>query len=160
MTENWKIYNKTYEVSDLGNVRSLRYKKNLKGSLNSAGYKRVQIGSSNNKKFIHRLVAEVFLKRTTEKNIVNHIDGNKLNNKATNLEWVTSSENKMHSIKNGTSKKNMFSNSKLTIKEVKEIKKIIKYDNLIDREIAEKYKVHRRTISDIRRKKTWNEIYI
>lgn len=54
---------KNYLVSNLGNVKSKRYNKPLKGFINNSGYKRVQIGTSNNKYFIHRLVAETFLEK-------------------------------------------------------------------------------------------------
>ena len=52
---------KNYLVSNLGNVKSKRYNKPLKGYVNNCGYKRVQLGSSKNKHFIHRLVAQTFL---------------------------------------------------------------------------------------------------
>lgn len=50
---------------------------------------------------IHRLVAEHFLNAVDGKNEVNHKDGDKLNNKAENLEWVSAKENMQHSVKNG-----------------------------------------------------------
>lgn len=50
---------------------------------------------------IHRLVAGAFLENPTRKREVNHKDGNKLNNHVGNLEWVTSSENFKHALKNG-----------------------------------------------------------
>lgn len=46
---------------------------------------------------IHRLIANTFLPNFFNKSIVNHKDGNKLNNKLYNLEWVTQKENMMHS---------------------------------------------------------------
>lgn len=48
------------------------------------------------KKLVHRLVAQEFLENPTEKEQVNHIDGNKSNNYLSNLEWVTRSENVKH----------------------------------------------------------------
>lgn len=48
---------------------------------------------------IHRLVAMYFVANPYNKTIVNHIDGNKLNNHYTNVEWVTASENNVHAIK-------------------------------------------------------------
>lgn len=48
---------------------------------------------------VHRLVAHTFLE-PSEKPHVNHIDGNKENNSASNLEWVTASENAIHALKN------------------------------------------------------------
>ena len=50
---------------------------------------------------IHRLVAECFLPSWSAELQVNHIDGNKANNRLENLEWCTDSENKIHAYKNG-----------------------------------------------------------
>jgi len=52
---------------------------------------------------IHRMVAEAFIKKPIDGNIyeVNHIDGNKKNNKAGNLEWVTKSQNIKHAYRIG-----------------------------------------------------------
>lgn len=50
---------------------------------------------------VHRLVAIHHCERERGKNIVNHIDGNKMNNDASNLEWCTQSENVLHAYKLG-----------------------------------------------------------
>ena len=54
--------------------------------------------------YVHRLVAKAFVPMVEGKNIVNHKDGNKMNNRADNLEWCTQAENIAHSIANGTFK--------------------------------------------------------
>jgi len=150
-------FSENYLVSNLGNVKSKRYNKPLKGFVNNSGYKRVQIGSSKNKHFIHRLVAETFLKKEFSKEFVNHKDGNKLNNSVDNLEWVTRSENDLHAFRNDLRKSRKgenHHNSKLTLSQVEEIKNLLS-KNYNCTYIAEKYNVHRRTISDIKNKKTW-----
>jgi hypothetical protein len=148
---------KNYLCSNYGNVKSKRYNKPLKGELNNSGYKRVQIGNSNNKHFIHKLVALVFLKSNPLKLFVNHKDGNKLNNNSNNLEWVTRSENEIHAYSIGlkTPKKGEnHHNSKLYQSEVIEIKDLISkgYNCTY---ISNIYNVNRKTISDIKNNKTW-----
>src|SRR5258708_934258 len=49
--------------------------------------------------FVHRLVAETFLPHLSNLNIVNHLDGNRKNNKIENLEWTTSSGNSQHAFR-------------------------------------------------------------
>ena len=91
MEEQWKVYKKTkltlWEISDMGNV-----KKNgqpyICGKSNSGYYFFSNV-------FLHRAVAELFVPNTdpVHKTYVDHIDGNRLNNKASNLQWVTCKEN-------------------------------------------------------------------
>lgn len=100
-----KDYEELYEVSSLGNVRSItRYKKILKPGL-VRGYPHITLYNSKNKKNknynIHRLVAETFIDNPNNLPQVNHKDGNKLNNSVDNLEWCTCKENILHGIKNG-----------------------------------------------------------
>ena len=72
----------------------------LKPYPNQKGYYRVELGAStvkkNNRFFIHRIVASVFIKNEHNKEQVNHIDGNKQNNCFSNLEWCTNTENMEH----------------------------------------------------------------
>lgn len=67
----------------------------LKGSIGEHGYKYYRLSKNNKKKMFygHRLVAEAFLDNPNNLPVVNHKDGNKLNNDVSNLEWVTYSEN-------------------------------------------------------------------
>lgn len=105
MKEIWKIIDNTqeeYAISNLGNVRSYKHKKCkiLKPCINSRGYYTVGInGKSYN---VHSLVAKTFKPLPYIKGLViNHIDGNKLNNNVNNLEWVTPKYNINHAILNG-----------------------------------------------------------
>lgn len=72
------------------------------GSINRDGY-RQGIFHGQNIQF-HRIIASIFCERELGRDCVNHIDGNKTNNSADNLEWVTKSENTRHSYRNGLQK--------------------------------------------------------
>lgn len=120
--EKWKEienYEGLYEVSDFGRVRrkesyvntgiknnELRKCKEriLKQNLKRNGYLTVDLSKKQMVKTIsvHRLVAKAFCEgETEERKYVNHKNANKQDNRATNLEWVTSKENKTHAIQNG-----------------------------------------------------------
>ena len=95
-------YENKYLITSYGRIWSIRSNKWLKYSVPSNGYAQVGL-SLNNKRtsyMIHRLVAKTFLQKPTNKDYVNHIDGNKLNNCVNNLEWVTRSENEKHAFAN------------------------------------------------------------
>lgn len=110
--EEWKEVKNTngdYLISNLGNIKSRRYSgkyKLLNPTAGCNGYYSIKIRYENTEKRrttnIHRLVAEYFIDKpkTDEKLEVNHKDSNRLNNNANNLEWVTSSGNTEHAIKN------------------------------------------------------------
>jgi len=139
--EKWKFFMKgarsKYYISNLGNVRNRN--RLLKGSFNKYGYKCVMWKKSN--KMIHILVAKKFIKnlKPNEYKIVNHLDGDKGNNMASNLEWTSSKLNNQHAIDTGLRKS---------------IRKIVQYDdnnNIIEifptaRVAGEKLKLHQSTV--------------
>lgn len=102
--EIWKPiigYESNYIISNFGQVKNIKTGKILKGDINNAGYKRITLFTPIKKRFfVHRLVAMHFVKGFDVELVVNHIDGNKLNNNADNLEWVTRSENDLHAYQN------------------------------------------------------------
>ncbi|MGL5330900.1 MAG: NUMOD4 domain-containing protein [Peptostreptococcaceae bacterium] len=100
LKEEWKNLGfmgySNYEVSNLGNVKSLNYGLMAK-KLHKTGYERVRLYNNGNKKefLVHRLVAFAFVENPNPKkyNVVNHIDEDKLNNCVDNLEWCDTAYN-------------------------------------------------------------------
>lgn len=113
MQEIWKDitgYNGKYRISNLGNVMSKNYlntgaDKLLSLKKHHSGYLLVRLCAGSRKlqtnRTVHSLVAEAFLQNPHNKPCVNHIDGNKENNRLDNLEWVTYKENDQHAIRTG-----------------------------------------------------------
>jgi hypothetical protein len=97
------LINENYLVSNLGRAYvkehfGSRYisGKFLKLTILKTGYPSIQIDRK--KYLMHRLIAQVFLKKDINKNFVNHIDSDRTNNKLSNLEWVTFQENVIHGV--------------------------------------------------------------
>ena len=83
----------THEVSSCGKVRNIKTGRVLAGSDNK-GYKRISIRSHpKGGEYVHRMVAEVYCEGYSPELTVNHIDLDKANNDASNLEWVTLQQN-------------------------------------------------------------------
>lgn len=109
--EQWKNIKETngiYQVSNEGRVKRVGKYRNqfiewesehiLKPAIHDRGYLFVQLSINNKiyRRYVHRLVAEAFIPNLENKPTVNHIDGNKLNNDVSNLEWATYLENNIH----------------------------------------------------------------
>lgn len=94
-------YEGLYKVSNLGYVKGK--KGILKPYINLRGYYSVCLVKHNKPKTyrLHRIVAQAFIPNPDNKPQVNHIDGDKSNNKAENLEWCTQSENMKHAFRIG-----------------------------------------------------------
>ena len=93
--EQWRYFRDSiYQVSDYGRVKNTKTGKILKGNISDCGYIRVDLqlaGQKRRKFLVHQLVYECFI--SPEFDVINHIDGNKKNNKVSNLESVSHKEN-------------------------------------------------------------------
>lgn len=112
--ELWKplLEYKGIEVSSIGRIRKATNKSRKERILTEFpkdrdGYYRCSVQRLDGtwtSQPVHRLVAKAFIPRTKNRDIVNHIDGNRTNNRIENLEWVTPKENVIHSFKFGSRK--------------------------------------------------------
>ncbi len=138
-----------YVINNLGEVR--KDKKIINPSILGSGYYYIRLRK--NLKRVSRLVAESFIPNPLNKPQVNHIDGNKLNNNASNLEWVTRSENMKHAYNNGLCKAGGENsrNHKLNWDKVNFIRK----SKLKNIELANKFNVSQSIISEIKHNKYW-----
>lgn len=98
-----------YEVSDAGNIRNKNTKRILKTSY-IGGYEYVCLRDNNCSKTVrlHRIIAESFYGLSDKDIEVNHIDGNKKNNRIDNLEFCTRKDNIEHAMRLGLFKPNNF----------------------------------------------------
>ena len=178
MSEIWKDipdYEGSYQVSNMGRVRSLdrvvtfkdgstrKYKgKVLKPHLNDRGYVRLTLCNDNgcNIKRVHRLVLGTFKPHVNMKDLeVNHMDGDKLNNHLTNLEWVTARDNMLHAYDLGliTNIGEGSPNAKLSNTDVLEILQRLDTGEL-QKDIGSDYNVSKDYISQINRGVRWRAV--
>lgn len=162
--EEWadiKGYENMYQVSNLGRVKSLKRKEEviLKCKITKSGYREAKLFNVNYKDFlVHRLVALSFIPNPENKKQVNHIDGDKLNNVVTNLEWVTSKENAIHSIESGLKKVGSKStSSKLKQSDVIQIRKLYLTGDYTHDDLGALYNVHPTTIGKMLNGTNWKQ---
>ncbi len=178
MKENWATvygFDGYYQVSDLGRVRSVdrvvrcktcarRYKgKILTPRVITDNYFQVVLAKKGKRSqlTIHRLVATSFVPNPSRKPQVNHIDGNKQNNKSSNLEWCTQLENNIHARANGLYPSVDGENNpraKLSTSQVIEIRR---FADDIKRDVnglSKKYNVSKGCIYSIIKRKSWKHL--
>ena len=105
--KNCKGYEGKYQVSNMGRIWSVKSQKYLAGNYNKDGYRKVILIAKNGKRkteTVHRLVAIAFVDNPNGYPVVNHIDSDRQNNNASNLEWTTVKGNTQHGYKFGSIK--------------------------------------------------------
>lgn len=152
MPRFYRYYDLTdYEITRNGEITNIHNGRKVKPQPNGKGYLRFLLNGK--LVFVHRIVAQLYVPNPENKPQVNHKDGNKLNNCADNLEWVTNRENRDHALKNGLHMcGDSCSWSKLTKEKVEYIRN---HPEIAANTLAEKYGVSATTIRSARRGETW-----
>ena len=158
-----------YEVSNLGRVRNVTTSAILNQPIGTEGYPCVRLRDRLHRRVkmprAHRLVALAFLGPQPIGMEVNHIDGNKLNPHVTNLEWVTSRQNKQHAWRLGLRNRSHLplnygeknGASRLTETSIRLIH-MQHQQGVSLRRLAREFKVDRNTIRKVTRGITWKHI--
>ena len=150
-----------HEVSNKGRVKYIgntegKKPKIIPQRIGTKGYPLVTLYHKKEKYTVrvHRLVAKYFIDNPEDLPFVNHIDGDKLNSHATNLEWVTPIGNMRHAVENG-----LMPNAKmLTDEEVKSIRGKYYNEEITQTQLAKNYGVSISVISNIVNYKTYRKV--
>lgn len=164
-TEQWRDipgYEGYYRVSRDGEIFSIRRNKLLRQRKTDDGYLRVTLTVNYTGKgyMVHRLVMMAFIGTRPADKEVNHINGNKADNRRENLEYLTRLEHAKHSHRVLGVKYSHGDNhpsSKLNEDKVAEIKRLIS-EGVTFTEIGRKFGVHRTTIRAIAIRKHWRRV--
>lgn len=166
-TKTWvKGYENHYKVDTNGNVYSYKQSKRgkkLKVFINCGRYSAVNIHFQGKQKLcsVHRLIALTFIPNPENKPYVNHKDGNKNNNKVSNLEWCTHQENVDHAVKTGLyinakrGSDNYF--AKIGEKEVLGIR-AMKEEGYSNSAVAKAFGISAPHVSEIKNRKVWKHV--
>lgn len=159
-----------YEVSNFGRVFSLQktrsnpltggvsiFKRKELSPVTVNGYHKVSLCRNGVSRgfLIHRIVAMSMIDNPNSLPYVNHIDGNKANNRISNLEWVTPQENDLHAVSIGLKPMGeKHYKTKLSDADVIGIRS----SDLSDKKLSDMYAVTQNTINNIRHRVSWKHI--
>lgn len=155
--ENWRgiAGYPNYSVSDHGRVMNSVTGKILKANVSGPGYLAVALCPGPRTSAVHRLVAAAFVSRPDDATCVNHINHDRQDNRAVNLEWVTQRGNINHAVLHGRmASGERHGQSKLTADAVREIRSRLAAGET-GRALAKAFGVCPHTISSIKRRAHW-----
>ena len=150
-------YEGLYQVSNFGRIK--RCSRILSVGINGWGYETIALCKNGHQKSctVHRLVAEAFLPNPDNLPQVDHLNGNKADNRVENLEWVTPKENIQRASRNGQLKCGVENcNAKLSKADIIYIRK--NSDRLTKKQLAKMFKVDRKVIERILNKTSYKNI--
>lgn len=162
MTEEWRKIEgyEPYEISNEGRLRRNGIVLSTPVGPMGSGYKRKYLKDLKKNVLIHRLVASAFIPNPYCYPVINHKDGNTLNNHVVNLEWCTYKHNMQHAVDNGLKpilKGEKCGRSKLKNIDVSVIKTALCSGFKVN-DIANYFKVDQSTVSLIKSGKNWKHI--
>lgn len=173
MEEIWRLIPgySTHMVSSIGRVKGLQrtivssvgkvytlYERILSASPKSE-YANCRFTRSGNLMYVHKLVALAFIPNPNNYTVVNHINGNKRDNRIDNLEWCTKSHDAIHAVKMGLRDPTKRKAKILDRLQVKVIKMCL-FEGLNEKEISEYFKVRRDLIFRIRYGSIWSSVQL
>jgi NUMOD4 motif-containing protein/HNH endonuclease len=163
-------YETLYAASSDGDIKRIKggygatIGRILKAKIDKQGYQQVTLYNDDHEPRcfkVCRLIAKAFIPNPENKPTVNHKDGNKRNDRVSNLEWATSSEQGLHAYRLGLStptRGEANGTSIATNEIVLELRRRHRTENISYKELAREYGLSHYTIGDIVRGDTWKHI--
>ncbi len=150
-----------YSINIQGQVKNNTTGKLISVAVGKIGYYKVNLWSKNKYKtlYIHRILADIFLPKLNGKTFINHIDGNKLNNNLSNLEWCNAKHNSIEAIRIGlVPLGEKRKGSKLSNEDALTIYNLV-HSGISRAVLSKMFGISKTQISQIKNKREWKHIH-